>query len=104
MMEDQKSEKFMKAAALRYDRKLDKAPRVIASGRGWLADRIIKEAKKVGIPIVEDPALVAVLWGLVVRKPEEAYLAVARNISLHSKVDRGDNLERHKEEDQKGFR
>ncbi|MDI9377711.1 MAG: EscU/YscU/HrcU family type III secretion system export apparatus switch protein [Synergistota bacterium] len=108
MMEDQKSEKFMKAAALRYDRKLDKAPRVIASGRGWLADRIIKEAKKVGIPIVEDPALVAVLLGVGLGEeiPEEAYLAVAQILVFLSRVDasKGDNIERHKEEDQKGFR
>jgi len=98
----------MKAAALRYDRKLDKAPKVIASGRGWLAERIIKEAKKVGIPIVEDPALVAVLLGVGLGEeiPEEAYLAIAQILVFLDRIDanKGNNLERYEREDQKGFR
>lgn len=37
-----------KAIALHYDEKIDKAPRVIATGKGHVADNIIKEAKKAG--------------------------------------------------------
>lgn len=35
-----------KAVALHYDEQKDKAPRVIATGKGHVADNIIKEAKK----------------------------------------------------------
>lgn len=44
--------------------------------------------------------------GLGEEIPEEAYLAVAQILVFLSRVDasKGDNLERHKEEDQKGFR
>lgn len=37
-----------KAVALHYDEQKDKAPRVIATGKGHVADNIIKEAKKQG--------------------------------------------------------
>lgn len=78
-----------KAAALRYDKKLDSAPRVIASGRGWIAEKIIDEARKRGIPLVEDSLLVSVLLGVNLGEeiPEEAYLAVARILAFLSKID-----------------
>lgn len=37
-----------KAVALHYDEQKDKAPRVIATGKGHVADNIIKEAKSRG--------------------------------------------------------
>ncbi|MDR2258708.1 MAG: EscU/YscU/HrcU family type III secretion system export apparatus switch protein [Treponema sp.] len=39
----------------------DPAPRLIVSGRGGEAERIITLAKKAGIAVVEDPALAAIL-------------------------------------------
>lgn len=37
-----------KAVALHYDEQKDKAPKVIATGKGHVADNIIKEAKRQG--------------------------------------------------------
>lgn len=46
-----------KSLALKWDREKDDAPRLIASGKGPLADRIIHLAREAGIPIQENPAL-----------------------------------------------
>jgi len=91
MMEDKRNEEIRKAAALRYDRRIDDAPKVVASGRGIIAEKILEEAKKAGIPIVEDPTLVAVLLGVGLGEeiPEEAYLAVARILVFLHNVDMG---------------
>jgi flagellar biosynthesis protein len=42
----------------------DPAPRLLASGRGREADRIIALAQEAGIEVVEDPALAALLDGV----------------------------------------
>ncbi len=59
-------------------------------GDGY-AEKILDEAKKAGIPIVEDPTLVAVLLGVGLGEeiPEEAYLAVARILVFLHNVDMG---------------
>ncbi|HHZ04868.1 EscU/YscU/HrcU family type III secretion system export apparatus switch protein [Acetomicrobium hydrogeniformans] len=89
MTVDREKGDIKKAAALRYDKKTDSAPRVIASGRGWIAEKIIDEARKRGIPLVEDSLLVSVLLGVNLGEeiPEEAYLAVARILVFLSKID-----------------
>jgi len=89
MTVDREKGDIKKAAVLRYDKKTDSAPRVIASGRGWIAEKIIDEARKRGIPLVEDSLLVSVLLGVNLGEeiPEEAYLAVARILVFLSKID-----------------
>jgi type III secretion system FlhB-like substrate exporter len=49
-----------KAAAIAYSPP-EPAPLVLASGRGREALRILEEARKAGIAIVEDPGLAALL-------------------------------------------
>jgi len=44
-----------RAAALRYES--GSTPRVTAAGRGLIAEKILEEAKKAGVPIREDKAL-----------------------------------------------
>jgi len=97
MMEEKRNEEIRKAAALRYDKKIDRAPRVVASGKGHIAEKIINEAKKAGVPILEDPALVAVLLGVGLGEeiPEEAYLAVARILVFLHNVDIGEEGKIH---------
>jgi flagellar biosynthesis protein len=48
------------ASAIVYNEK-DPAPRLLASGRGREAERIITLAKEAGVTIVEDPALAVLL-------------------------------------------
>lgn len=50
-----------KAAALRYDPKKDGAPKVVASGRGEVALKIIEKAKEFDIPLFQNEELADML-------------------------------------------
>ena len=67
-----------KAVALSYDG-LHSAPKVVASGRGYVAEQIIELAEEIGIPIRDDPMLVEALASLELDTeiPTDLYLAVA---------------------------
>ncbi len=71
-----------RAAALRYREEFpfrDAAPRLVAKGEGLLAERIVAEARKHGIPVEHDPDLVAALAPLDVNRliPPELFRAIA---------------------------
>jgi flagellar biosynthesis protein len=68
-----------KAVALRYERYRDFAPKVVAKGKGIIAERIIEVAKQHRVYLKEDPTLVEVLSGLELYEeiPEELYKVVA---------------------------
>ncbi|MET0605011.1 MAG: EscU/YscU/HrcU family type III secretion system export apparatus switch protein [Beijerinckiaceae bacterium] len=72
------------AVALAYDREHDNAPRVVAKGRGELAERIIAVARENGVAIEADPALAAALSFVELDDsiPEELYRAVATVIGF----------------------
>jgi len=67
------------AVALAYDRETDHAPRVVAKGRGEIAERIIETARAHGVVVEADPALAAALSFVELDEniPEELYKAVA---------------------------
>ncbi|MDP8943633.1 MAG: EscU/YscU/HrcU family type III secretion system export apparatus switch protein [Actinomycetota bacterium] len=66
-----------RAAALRYEG--TGAPKVAATGRGLIAERIIEAARAAGVPIREDAALAEALAKLDLGQdvPEALYAAVA---------------------------
>lgn len=71
-----------RAAALRYRPEApyqDLAPRLVAKGEGKLAERILEEARRAGIPVERDPALIAALEPLDIDRliPPELFQAVA---------------------------
>jgi flagellar biosynthesis protein len=68
-----------KAAALKYTSGVDSAPRLVASGSGWLAEKIIQTAREHHIPLKEDPPLVEILSTLDLYQeiPPNLYKAVA---------------------------
>jgi len=76
-------DKNKKAAALRYNEFSDSAPKVVAKGKGYIAEKIIEMAKKHNIPIVEDPLLVDSLIKLDLYEeiPPHLYEAVAKLIA-----------------------
>lgn len=73
-----------KAAALRYDKDTDSAPKVVAKGSGIVADKILELAKEHQIPIKEDSQLVEVLAQLDLYQeiPPELYRAVAEILAF----------------------
>ena len=68
------------AAALRYNKMMDNAPKSVAKGVDFLAKRIKDVAAESGIPIIENPPLAKTLYTTVDvghEIPEELYVAVA---------------------------
>lgn len=80
--------KIKKASALRYDPEKNKAPVVVAKGKGYIAEEIIKRAQEHNIEIKEDKDLVEVLskLDLYAEIPEELYQAVAIILSEVYKI------------------
>ncbi len=78
------------AVALRYDIDRDKAPLVIASGRGAVADEILRIAEDNRIPLYEDPELAKLLSKLELDTeiPPELYTLVAEVLFFVYKLDR----------------
>lgn len=84
-MFDSDGEESKAAAALRYSPKEgDKAPIVVASGRGYVAEEILVVARRHNIPLRHDPALAGALAALDVGStiPPELYKAVAEVIAF----------------------
>jgi flagellar biosynthesis protein len=67
------------AAALRYERSAEGAPKVVAAGAGEVARRILELAEEHGVPVREEPALAEALARLALEQeiPPELYAAVA---------------------------
>lgn len=67
-----------KAVALRYDENRDVAPVIVASGLGYLAEKIVEIANENGVPVYEDNSLATVLTQLDLGTaiPEELYQAI----------------------------
>lgn len=74
-----KSRETYRAAALQYNPETDQAPKVIASGRGEMGQRIIELAMENAVPVHHDPALVETLLALDIGQeiPSELYQVVA---------------------------
>jgi flagellar biosynthesis protein len=76
--------KQKKAVALTYNPLKDPAPKVVASGRGKVAERIIETARACGIPVKDDPDLVEVLSKLDIEEeiPPSVYVVVAELLAF----------------------
>lgn len=82
-------EPVKKAVALSYDEGADEAPRVVASGSGQVAERIVETAREAGVAIQENPALVEALAALDLGEqiPAELYPVVAEVLVWVRRVD-----------------
>jgi flagellar biosynthesis protein len=70
------------AVALRYD--APNAPKVVASGRGLVGDRIIAAAREHGVPLSQNAPLAEALSSLALETeiPEQLYVAVAEVLAF----------------------
>ncbi|RWZ60508.1 EscU/YscU/HrcU family type III secretion system export apparatus switch protein [Halobacillus fulvus] len=82
-------EKRKEAIALHYETEQQAAPRVVAKGKGYVADNILERAKEHDIPVQEDASLVELLSELNINEqiPEELYLVVAEVFAFIYKSD-----------------
>ena len=77
-----------RASALHYQPG-DVAPRVVATGSGLVAERIIAAAREAGVPVREDPGLARALATLELGDavPEAMWTAVAETLAWAYRLD-----------------
>lgn len=87
-MEDKENENKI-AVALEYNPS-EEAPKIIASGRGFLADKIIRKAEEENIPLHKDDKLAGTLSKLEIGEaiPPELYKVVADVLLFVDKADK----------------
>ena len=85
----EKDNKVKQAIALSYDPNED-APKVIASGRGFLAEKMIEKAKEVDVPVHRDDKLADTLSRLEVGDmiPPKLYEVVAEILVFVDAMDK----------------
>ena len=79
------------AVAIRYERETMPAPRVVAKGKGMVADKLIALARQNEIPIIEDELLVEALDQVNLNQeiPGELYQVVAEILVAIYKTESG---------------
>ena len=77
-------QKLKKAVALKYRPETDRAPKVIAKGKGQMAEKILEIAREHRIYIHNDPDLVGILSELDLNEeiPPDLYLVVAELLAF----------------------
>lgn len=88
-MPKEREDKIKQAIALEYDPN-DEAPRVIASGKGALAERIIEKARESDVPVHRDDKLAETLSRLEIGEtiPPELYEVVAEILVFVDAMDK----------------
>jgi flagellar biosynthesis protein len=83
-------EKQKKAIAIRYDKEQSDAPLVVASGKGQMAEQILKVAREAGLEITQDADLTEMLAKVPVGTeiPTELYQAVAEVLAFVYRVNK----------------
>ena len=81
-------DKQKKAVALKYNKGKDRAPKVVAKGKGYIAEKIIEAARENNVPLYEDENLSQVLEALDLDTeiPPELYRAVAEVLAFIYKL------------------
>jgi flagellar biosynthesis protein len=88
--EIKKNKKEIKhATALQYSPENDIAPKVVATGKGVIAEKIIEKAKENDVPIYQDSNLAKTLSALGIGEqiPPEIYEVVAQILVFIGSVD-----------------
>lgn len=90
---EQKEKERKTAVALSYDAG-DEAPKILATGKGYVAEKIIEAAKEENVPIHKDEKLANTLSKLEIGDyiPKELYGVVAEILVF---VDRVEGIRKH---------
>lgn len=92
-MEENKNIVNKTAVALSYEEG-DQAPKILATGKGYVAEKIIEAAKEENVPVHKDETLAATLSKLEIGDyiPKELYGVVAEILVF---VDRVEGIRKH---------
>ncbi len=74
----QYKENSKRAVALKYDTNKNNAPVIIASGSGYIADKVVEIAEESGVPVYKDDSLSVLLSQLDIGSeiPEELFSSI----------------------------
>ena len=89
-----------KAVALKYDPEKNIATKLVAKGKGHVAENILEAAKKGQVPVYQNKSLVNMLMALELDKeiPTELYTTVAEILAYVYRIDSRRKQEREKDE------
>lgn len=90
-MHQRKHKKEIKhATAIHYSPETDDAPKIVATGKGIVAEKIIEKAKESDVPVYQDPNLAKTLSALCIgdQIPPEIYEVVAEILLFIGSVDK----------------
>ena len=78
------------AVALKYDTEQDRAPKVTAKGRGYVAENILAAARQHTIPVYQNKSLVNMLMALEIDReiPPELYRTIAEVMAYVYRIDK----------------
>lgn len=95
-MKEEKQIKDKKAVALKYNPQMS-APKVVAKGQGYLAEKILENAKENKVTVYEDKALVEELEkiDLGLNIPPYLYEVVAQILLFVSDLDKKEEYRRN---------
>lgn len=89
-------DKAKRAVAIKYDANKDNAPVVIASGSGYIANKVVEIAEDSGVPIYKDDSLSVLLSQLEIGSeiPEVLFGAIVDIYIyfLNFKIDSSDDI------------
>lgn len=90
-MQSKKQKEVLKqAAALKYSPDTDAAPKIVATGKGIVAEKIIDKAKENDVPVYQDSNLAQTLSSLCIgdQIPPEVYEVVAEILIFIGSIDK----------------
>ena len=78
-MDKDKRAPLQEAVAIRYDRDRENAPRVVAKGKGFVAEQLLMIARRHAVPVYQNQTVTQLLMAVELDReiPPELYQAVA---------------------------
>lgn len=89
-MDTKKGKDVKEAIAIRYTPEEDRAPKIVAAGKGEAAEKILRTARESGVPVYNNPDLAHTLGKLSIGTdiPSELYEVVAGILVFVSSLDK----------------
>ena len=88
-MDKDKRAPLQEAVAIRYDRDRENAPRVVAKGKGFVAEQLLMIARRHAVPVYQNQSVTQLLMAVELDReiPPELYQAVANVLAYVYRMD-----------------
>ena len=88
-MDNARQKPPQEAVAIRYDRERENAPRVVAKGKGYVAEQLLAIARRHAVPVYQNQTVTQLLMAVELDReiPPELYQAVAHVLAYVSRME-----------------